>query len=89
MSNINRLPSPCYLLDREALMRNLAIIDRVRKLSGAEVIVALKASAMWSIFPTLAAHSDGATASSLSEAELVAEFFGEGGEGGEGGAGGG
>ncbi len=58
-------------------MRNLATIDRVRKLSGAEVIVALKASAMWSIFPTLAAHSDGATASSLSEAELVGEFFSE------------
>ncbi len=57
-------------------MRNLEIIDRVRNLSGAEIIVALKACAMWSIFPTLAQHSDGATASSLAEARLVKEEFG-------------
>ncbi|MFI3259528.1 MAG: carboxynorspermidine decarboxylase [Rikenellaceae bacterium] len=74
--NKNSVPSPCYLLSERALMANLELIDRVRKLSGAEVIVALKASAMWSIFPLLAAHSDGATASSLSEARLVHEEFG-------------
>ncbi len=72
----NILPSPCYIVDESALLHNLEVIDRVRLLSGAEVIVALKASAMWSIFPLLAAHSDGATASSLSEAELVGECFG-------------
>lgn len=70
------IPSPCYVVDESALLRNLDTIDRVRQLSGAEIIVALKASAMWSIFPILAAHSDGATASSLSEAELVGECFG-------------
>ena len=58
------------------LDRNLAVIDRVRRESGAEVIVALKACAMWSIFPELAQHSDGATASSLAEARLVFEEFG-------------
>ncbi len=60
-------------------MKNLAIIDRVREASGAEVIVALKACAMWSLFPLLSLHSDGATASSLSEASLVGEYFGVGG----------
>ncbi len=75
----NIIPSPCYVLDERELLRNLETIDRVRQLSGAEVIVALKASAMWSIFPLLSAHSDGATASSLSEAELVGECFGDGG----------
>ncbi|MFR9629026.1 MAG: carboxynorspermidine decarboxylase [Rikenellaceae bacterium] len=74
--NQDILPSPCYVVDESALMRNLETIDKVRQLSGAEVIVALKASAMWSIFPQLSAHSDGATASSLSEAELVGEYFG-------------
>ncbi len=68
-------PSPCYVVDEEALLENLALIDRVRKEAEIEVIVALKASAMWSIFPTLADHSDGATSSSLSEAKLVNEFF--------------
>ena len=32
---------------------------------------------MWSIFPTLAAHSDGATASSPAEARLVVEKYGQ------------
>ncbi|MFR9651822.1 MAG: carboxynorspermidine decarboxylase [Rikenellaceae bacterium] len=59
----------------DALRGNLAVVDRVRGESGAEVIVALKACAMWSIFPVLAEHSDGATASSLSEAMLVREEF--------------
>ena len=54
----------------------MAIIDRVRREAGVEIIVALKASAMWSIFPILSEHSDGATASSLNEARLVYEEFG-------------
>jgi carboxynorspermidine decarboxylase len=63
-------------LDEAALGRNLSVIDRVRHESGAEVIVALKACAMWSVFPELARHSDGATASSLNEARLVLEEYG-------------
>ncbi len=77
MKKVTTPPSPCYLLREEALLKNLETIDRVRRESGAEVIVALKACAMWSIFPTLAAHSDGATASSLAEARLVFEEYGE------------
>ena len=77
MIDFLRVPSPCYLLDEELLARNLATIDRVRAASGAEIIVALKACAMWSIFPELAAHADGATASSAAEARLVLEEFGQ------------
>ncbi len=76
MIDFLKLPSPCYVLDEELLDRNLAVIDRVRRESGAEIIVALKACAMWRIFPKLAAHSDGATASSAAEARLVREEFG-------------
>ena len=76
MIDFAKLPAPCYVLDETLLDRNLAIIDRVRRESGAEIIVALKACAMWSVFPELAAHSDGATASSAAEARLVFEEFG-------------
>ncbi|MFI3286002.1 MAG: carboxynorspermidine decarboxylase [Rikenellaceae bacterium] len=76
MINFDGVKSPSYILDEELLLSNLAQIDYVREQSGAEVIVALKANAMWSIFPLLAAHSDGATASSLAEARLVFEEFG-------------
>ena len=76
MIDFTKIPSPCYVLDSNLLSRNLAVIDWVRRESGAEIIVALKACAMWSIFPELAKHSDGATASSLAEAKLVYEEFG-------------
>ena len=76
MIDFQTLPSPCYVLDEQALDADLAVIDRVRRESGAEIIVALKACAMWSIFPELARHSDGATASSAAEARLVLEEFG-------------
>ncbi len=76
MIDFRQLPSPCYVVDERLLDNNLALIDRVRRESGAEIIVALKACAMWRIFPELARHSDGATASSAAEARLVREEFG-------------
>ena len=77
MIDFLKLPSPCYVLDEKLLDANLGTIDRVRRESGAEIIVALKACAMWSVFPELARHSDGATASSAAEARLVFEEFGK------------
>ncbi len=77
MVDFDKVPSPCFVLDEDLLQRNLETIDYVRRESGAEIIVALKACAMWSIFPTLARHSDGATASSLAEARLVFEEYGQ------------
>ena len=76
MNYYNTVPSPCYVLEEAELLKNMAIIDRVRREAGVEIIVALKASAMWSIFPILREHSDGATASSLAEARLVFEEYG-------------
>ena len=77
MIDFQKIPSPCFVLDEELLENNLRLIDRVRHESGAEIIVALKACAMWSIFPELARHSDGATASSAAEARLVFEEYGK------------
>ena len=75
--DVSALPSPCYVLHETLLAANMEVIDKVRKATGAEVIVALKANAMWSIFPELRKHSDGATASSLAEARLVFEEYGQ------------
>ena len=77
MIDFSKVPSPCYVLDEQLLAHNMEVIDRVRKATGVEIIVALKACAMWSIFPTLAKHSDGATASSAAEARLVMEEYGQ------------
>ena len=77
MIDFQKVPSPSYLLDEQLLDANLALIDRVRREAGVEIIVALKACAMWSIFPELARYSDGATASSPAEARLVLEEYGQ------------
>ena len=77
MIDFSKVPSPCYVLDEQLLAHNMEVIDRVRKATGVEIIVALKACAMWCIFPTLAKHSDGATASSAAEARLVMEEYGQ------------
>lgn len=77
MIDYSKVPSPCFIVDEELLEQNMKVIDHVRQSAGVEVIVALKACAMWSIFPILAKHSDGATASSLNEARLVFEEYGE------------
>ncbi|MFT5122874.1 MAG: carboxynorspermidine decarboxylase [Kiritimatiellia bacterium] len=71
------LPSPCFVLDRSLLDRNLAILDRVQQHSGARIILALKGFAMWSVFPQIARVLHGTTASSLNEARLGAEHFGK------------
>lgn len=70
-------PTPAYIIHEGMLRLNLATIDRVRREAGVEIIVALKANATWHIFGHLAEHSDGATASSLSEARLVVEHMGK------------
>lgn len=70
------IPSPCYVLDESALRINLEILRLVREAAGVEIICALKGFAFWHAFPMLAAYLDGATASSLNEARLIAEEMG-------------
>lgn len=74
--DLNEVPTPAYIIHRGLLDANLEIADRIRREAGVEIIVALKANATWPIFDMLAAHSDGATASSLCEARLVNEHMG-------------
>src|SRR5690606_7494830 len=70
------LSTPYYLIDKPALQRNLDIIDRVRRQSGAKVLLALKCFAAWSVFDLMRQHMDGTTSSSLYEVRLGREKFG-------------
>lgn len=76
MIDFKRLPSPCYVLDERLLRANLEKIADVARRADVVIIVALKACAMWSIFPIMKEYVHGATASSLAEARLVFEEFG-------------
>lgn len=74
--DFSKVPSPCYVLDADVLRENLRLISRVRQESGAEIILAFKAFAMWSAFPIIREYNFKSTASSLSEARLAFEELG-------------
>jgi carboxyaminopropylagmatine decarboxylase len=69
-------PSPAYVVDLGRLRHNLAILDEVQKRSGARILMALKAFAMWSVFPIIRETLQGVCASSPWEARLGWEEFG-------------
>jgi carboxynorspermidine decarboxylase len=70
---IERVPSPCYVCEEELLEKNLLILDRVMRESGAKILCALKGFAMWSTFDIVAKYLNGACASGLIEAKLARE----------------
>lgn len=68
--DLQRLPSPCFVVDQVAIERNLKILQRVGDASGAKVLAALKAFSMWQLGPLTASYLDGICASGLHEALL-------------------
>jgi len=71
------LSTPYYLIDETRLLKNLQRIARVRELSGAKAVLALKCFSTWSVFPLMREYMDGTTSSSLFEARLGHETFGK------------
>ena len=69
-------PSPAFVVDLGRLRHNLAILDAVQRRSGAKILMALKAFAMWSTFPLIRQTLHGVCASSPWEARLGREEFG-------------
>ena len=69
-------PSPAYVVDLGRLRHNLAILDHVQQRSGAKILLAMKAFAMWSVFPIIRETLHGVCASSPWEARLGREEFG-------------
>ena len=74
--NTTEIPSPCYVVEEELLHRNLQLIKSVSERSGAEIIMAFKAFAIWKLFDITRQYIPHSTASSLSEARLAFEKLG-------------
>lgn len=70
------LVRPMYILEEDKLRRNLQLIREVSEKSGAEIILAFKAYALWKTFPVFREYIHATTASSLYEARLAFEEFG-------------
>ncbi len=69
-------PSPCFIVDMQALESNLAVLDSVQQRTGAKILLALKGFAMFSVFPLLSRVLAGTCASSIDEALLGRLEFG-------------
>lgn len=74
--NIEKIPSPCYVMEESLLRRNLALIRSVAQRANVEIILAFKAFALWKSFPVFREYISHTTASSLFEARLAKEEFG-------------
>lgn len=71
--DITKLPTPCYVVDEELLVKNLEILQLVRQRTGCSILLAQKAFSMFSVYPLIAGYLDGVTSSSLFEARLGCE----------------
>lgn len=71
-----RVKTPVYIMEERLLRRNLSLIKDVAEQSGAEIILAFKAFALWRTFGIFREYIQHTTASSLCEARLAYEEFG-------------
>jgi carboxynorspermidine decarboxylase len=76
MSIYPSIPSPCYVLEENLLVKNLELLKRVQKEAGVSIICALKGFSFYHEFPLVKQYLAGATASSLHEARLAFEEMG-------------
>ncbi len=70
---VHEVPTPAYVVHEKALRRNLNLISEVSRRSGASIIMAFKANALWRTFPILREYGVACTASSLNELRLGRE----------------
>lgn len=67
------IDTPCYVVYEDRLRSNLNLIEEVSRRSGAKIIMAFKANALWRTFPIFREYGVGCTASSLNELQLGME----------------
>jgi carboxynorspermidine decarboxylase len=75
MKPIN-IKTPSYIIEEKLLRKNLQLIKNTGEKAGAEIILALKAFALWKTFPIFREYGFKSTASSIYEAQMAFEETG-------------
>lgn len=73
--NLKQLPTPCFVVDVDAIEKNLKIIHDIQCRSGAKILHALKAFSLWKIAHLSNKYLSGTCASGLHEALLAKEHY--------------
>ena len=74
--DLQSLPTPCYVVDEQALIDNLEILKSVSEQTGCKILLAQKAFSMFRVYPLIGKYLTGTTASGLYEARLGHEEMG-------------
>ena len=75
--DIETLETPFYLLEEEKLEKNLQLLDKIQKESGAKILLALKGFAFSGGMELVAKYLQGCCASGLHEAKYAKEKVGK------------
>ena len=74
--NLEKVNTPCYIIDESKIIKNLEILDSVQKRTGCKIILAQKAFANYALYPLIGKYLKGTAASGLYEAKLGREEMG-------------
>ncbi|MCD8103607.1 MAG: carboxynorspermidine decarboxylase [Lachnospiraceae bacterium] len=74
---IDKIPTPAYVVDEGKLIKNLEILERVQDDTGCKILLAQKAFSMFCEYPLIGKYLSGTTASGLYEARLGREEMGK------------
>jgi len=74
---LNSINTPFYLVEEEALIKNLKILKDVKDRSGCKILLAQKAFSMFHFYPLISEYLDGTASSGLHEARLGFEEMGK------------
>lgn len=75
--DFNTLPTPCYIVDEELLVKNLEILQSVQERTGCSILLAQKGFSMYAVYPLIGRYLKGVASSSLFEARLGYEEMGK------------
>lgn len=70
---LEKLPTPCYVIDEARLKENGEILKAVQERTGCKILLAQKAFSNFGLYPLLSEYLAGTEASGLYEARLGAE----------------
>ena len=73
--DLDKLTTPCYLIDLGLLKKNLDVLQDVQNRTRCKILLAQKGYAAWSTYDLCNRYLAGTAGSSLHEAKLSAEYF--------------
>lgn len=72
---LNKIPTPCYVIDEAKLIKNLEILKTVQDRTGCKILLAQKAFSNFNFYPLISKYLCGTTASGINEALLCHEYM--------------